>query len=284
MQQRHSMKKAPGKIVIFGQYKSGTTALFTKLKNSLPDDTRLLFEPRAYVADEKDADRWILSKTILKFPGHPEPVDYQTFLGFDRKICLCRDPRDWLVSFTLFLCQEKESIYTDDKAVAHVLDYLYRKESAPRSLPIAALLDYLLQAPPALSRDKFLRRTHDLQKWAIEFCAGLQDMCMLRYEDLVDGHLLALQEYLGFALTGTSQVDRQFDHVPRTCSHGDWKNWFTREDEDVFAPFFTEYIRHYGYSEDWSPSATPHVRAAHGSAYVARIIERKRALREGVAH
>lgn len=36
------------KIVIFGLAKSGTTALFYKIKNSLPPDTVCLFEPRSF--------------------------------------------------------------------------------------------------------------------------------------------------------------------------------------------------------------------------------------------
>jgi hypothetical protein len=112
----------------------------------------------------------------------------------------------------------------------------------------------------------------------MDFHAGLQNTCMLRYEDFVDGTLFALQEYLGFPLNGASQVEKQFDHVPRTCSYGDWKNWLTPEDADIFAPYFQEYIRYHGYPEDWRHDDRPKIDAAHGSAYVARVIERKRTL------
>ncbi|MBK1724478.1 hypothetical protein [Thiocystis violacea] len=271
------MKQAPGKIVIFGQYKSGTTGVFTKIRNSLPADTRTLFEPLAYNAEDQDANRWVLAKTILKFVGHPEPVDYDSFLGFDRRIYLVRDPRDWLVSFTLFLCQEKPSIFQDDDALRWVMDYLKRKEAQPRQLPLKALLDYLFAAPPAMTLDFFAERTRGLQA----FCMGFEERLggnavTLRYEDFVDGRLAPLSDYLELELAGDAKVDRQYAHVPRTCAHGDWKNWLTAEDERVFRPYFDDYIRHYGYQADWRTNDAPRIDPAHGSEYVERVVRMKR--------
>lgn len=272
------MKPEPGKIVIFGQYKSGTTALFTKLKNSLPGDTRTMFEPRAYLPEQGDEQRWLLSKTILKFPGHPEPVDYESFLGFDRKLYLPRDPRDWLLSYTLFMTQEKESIYKSDQSIAFVLDYLRRKEADPTNVPLTQLLEYLLTAPPVLSLEYFAERTRDLQLWCIEFHSALKESFTITYEDFVDRRLTALEDYLGFSLVGTSQVDKQFDHVPRTCAYGDWKNWLLPEDIAYFRPFFAPYIAHHGYPVEWEPNQAPVIRPEYSSDYVARVIRRKRAL------
>jgi hypothetical protein len=274
------MTTTPARIVIFGQYKTGTTALFTLIRDALPGDTRTLFEPLAYRWEEGDSERWVLAKTILKYPGHPEPVDYASFLEFERRIYLVRDPRDWLVSSTLFLTQQKESIYGDEKATAFVLDYLTRKESDPESMPLRVLLEYILNAPPATGLDHFAKRTQGLQTWCIQFEARLENRFSLRYEDLVDGRLDRLSGYLGLPLKGDPRVDRAYDHVPRTRAYGDWKNWLLEEDADFFRPYFNAYIEYYGYTPDWTPDVKRIIRPEFASDYVARVMERKRRLSE----
>lgn len=271
------MKPSPGKIVIFGQYKSGTTGVFTKIRNSLPGEPRTLFEPLVYTPEPADVDRWVIAKTILKFAGHPEPVDYDSFLGFDRRIYLVRDPRDWLVSFALFLCQEKPSIFTDDAAMHWVMDYLHRKEADPQCAPLKELLDFLFAAEPSMTAEFFGRRTQGLQGLCMEFEQRLGDNAIrLRYEDFVDGKLAGLSQYLEIDLAGDAQVDSRYAHVPRTCAYGNWKHWLTAEDEAFFRPYFDAYIQHYGYQAEWGPSKHPRIDPAHGSAYVARVVAMKR--------
>lgn len=270
------MKPNPGKIVIFGQYKSGTTGLFTKIHHSLPPATRVLFEPLAYTPEPEDANRWVLAKTILKFANHPQPVDEASFLAFDRRLYLIRDPRDWLVSSTLFLCQEKAAVYGDPDARAWVMDYLARKEAAPRSLALKELLDFIMRAAPAMTTEFFCARTQGLQARCIAFEQRHADnLFHIRYEDFVDGRLDPLAAYLEFPLHGDAEVDPSFAHVPRTRGHGNWRAWFTADDVDFFAPYFADYIAHYGYDHDWRLDPEPRIEARHASDYVARVMHRK---------
>jgi len=274
------MKPTPGKIVIFGQYKTGTTGLFTKIRNSLPKaelEPRTLFEPLEYQPEARDESRWVLAKTILKFPGHPEPVDYDSFLGFDRRIYLSRDPRDWLVSSALFLCQEKASVFSKQESTDWVLDYLRKKETQPHRYPLKELLDYIFALPPSIAPELAGETARGEQAFCMEFEERIRDNYLrLRYEDFVDGHLESLSDYLEFDLEGDANVDRHYAHVPRTCTHSDWKNWLTPEDEAFFRPYFNAYIREYGYEIDWQPNEQPRIDAAHGSRYVERVIQMKR--------
>lgn len=263
------------RIVVFGQYKTGTTAVFSKIKNSLPTDTRTLFEPSCYVPERDNTERCTLAKTILKLPDDGYPVDYSGFLDFDRQIVLVRDPRDWLVSITLFLTQEKTSIYRDPNAVNFVMDYLRGKEADAKALPLRALLEYILRAPPAVSLEDAASRSQALNNWCIEFTSKLHDAFVLRYEDFVDGRLGALEGYLGLSLSGSGEPDQAYSHVPRTRSYGDWKNWLVDEDVRFFKPFFDDYIQHFGYPDDWSLNDQPRVRAEFGSEYVRRVVDRK---------
>src|SRR5690606_15023024 len=85
------------KIVIAGQGKSGTAALFHKIRAAVPDSTRLLFEPRAYEPEPDDGH--VLAKVLIDPPGY---VDFSTFEPFDKKILIVRDPRDNLISRLLY--------------------------------------------------------------------------------------------------------------------------------------------------------------------------------------
>lgn len=73
---------SPKKIVIFGQYKTGTTATFYKLLNSLPSNTKTLFESEEYVEEDEDKLISVLAKVIL---AKPESVKYNTFKNFEKK-------------------------------------------------------------------------------------------------------------------------------------------------------------------------------------------------------
>lgn len=271
------MKPNPGMIVIFGQYKSGTTGLFTKVHKSLPENTRTLFEPSLYVPEEDDHRRWVLAKTILKEPEHPEPVDYGSFMGFDRQLILSRDPRDWLISATLFICQLKDSVFNNEKSFSWVMDYLYKKEEDPKHNSLNMLLDYILSTPPAITIAEFARRAQRRHAFCIEFQQSLGDTVQpVRYEDFVDGRISSLEAYLEFPLTGDAQVQASYDHVPRTCSHGNWRDWLTTEDVDFFKPFFDDYIRYHHYDPNWDLRDLPLIIPDHCSGYVQRVVQKKR--------
>jgi hypothetical protein len=270
------MKPNPGMIVIFGQYKSGTTGLFTKVRNSLPENTRTLFESLTYDPEEGDPFRWVLAKTILKEPGHPEPVNYKSFMRFDRRLLLSRDPRDWLISATLFICQLKESVFNDENTLAWVMDYLYRKEENPRELSVITLLDYILSTPPAITLESFAHRAKMRHAFCIEFQQSLGDAVQpIRYEDFVDGQLSIVENYLEIPLTGDAQVQAAYNHVPRTCSYGNWRDWLTPEDIHFFKPFFDDYIRYQQYDPDWCLHEFPMIQPAHCSGYLRRVVQKK---------
>lgn len=268
------MNRNPEKIVVFGQYKTGTTGFFTRIRNSLPESTRTLFESNEYIQEDQDKSRWVLAKVILKEPGHPDPVNYASFQVFDRRICITRDPRDWLVSATLFNCQLKESVFGNEEAMEWVMDYLHQKEASPHSLPLKMLLEYILGLPPALDIDTFGRRASARHAFCTEFQNNLKDNVLgVRYEDFVDGRVHEMEEYLNLPLDGPAEVAPDHAHVPRTCSYGNWKDWFTEEDVIFFRPFFEEYIQHHGYDTNWLLSNCPIINPAHCSQYVTKVVK-----------
>ncbi|NCC52646.1 MAG: hypothetical protein EOM20_15705 [Spartobacteria bacterium] len=275
------------RIVIFGQYKTGTTALFYKIRNSLPPTTRILFEPREFMPEPGDESRAVLAKVILGDPAcEPDPVRYPTFSDFTKKIYIVRDPRDWLVSGTLFLVQQESAIYNDDALLDTVFELLEQKERAPRRVSICRLLDKILTVLPGYSLKTTTEWITCQHRWLWDFEEGLSDHFVLSYEDFVDGRLDALQAYLGVPLTGRAEVDPVHDHVVRSKRYGDWRHWFTPEDVDYFRPVFESYLERYQYAHDWTLSEQPEIRPEHCSGYVRRTVAKKRPLggwREGTS-
>jgi hypothetical protein len=266
------MTMSAATIAILGQYKSGTTGLFYKIKNSLPLPVRTLFEPYEYVPEPEDTRRGVLAKVILGLVDGAEAVRYDTFLGFDKKLYLVRDPRDWLVSGTLFLMQEIH----EDRQLNPIMALLRRKEADPRNVSLLEIFDRILRAKPGRSLAQTMQWMTRQVQWLPEFESRLDDYCRIKYEDFVDGRIQEMEDYLGIPLLGSAEVSEEHDHVPRTQRYGDWKNWLVERDVEHFRPVFDAYIRRYGYSTDWSVNDRPVVRPEFCSQYVERLVRKRR--------
>ena len=274
---RKSPRKKP-KIALLGQYKFGTTGLFFKLKNSLPTSTRTLFESTQYLPERGDEDRYILAKVILGVPEGSHFVQYQTFLTFEKRIYLIRDPRDWVVSGTLFLIQADPNLYENDDKLISILDLLRQKERDPNSISLLEILEWILDSMPGQSIARirgWILRQH---RWLFRFERRLDDYCTVRYEDFVENEIAPLENYLGISLRGSDTVKSEQEHVVRTRGYGNWRDWFVPKDVEFFKPLFEEYLRRYGYPLEWSLNEQPRVGADHCTRYVSRVVNRKRAL------
>jgi len=254
--------------VIFGQYKSGTTALFCQLRDALNGrEIRGLFEESEYVETEGDANRWLLAKVILSFNSQ---IRYDSFFKFQKKLLIYRDPRDWLISAMLFAFQEhNRNIYNDPDRFEPLFDLLKKKESNPGSVSLRQILS-MIDPLPRKTR-LFVEQT----KWQIEFEKRLDDYHKIRYEDFIDGNISALEDYLELRLPEEFSVDR-FPHVARTKSYGNWRDWFLEEDVELFRPVMQPYLEHYGYPLEWRLNREPVIDPKFCSEYVTRTVALRR--------
>lgn len=266
------------KIVIFGPYKSGTTGLFYKIRNSLPGNVRTLFEPTEYVPHDEDNNRWVLSKTITGVQDGDGPwrIKYETFMGFDSKIYLVRDPRDLIISGILFMVQQEPTLYDNDDKLIRILKILKEKETRPKSISVRELFEQIVEASDNHTFDKAVDWLGRQYRWLMEFESQLDDYCLIRYEDFVDGQIEDLEDYLDMRLRGKAVVDPVHDHVPRTMGYNNWKNWFLKTDIDFFKPLFEEYILHYNYPTNWQLNDRQMISPEHCSKYIERMVKKKR--------
>src|SRR5688500_13798519 len=123
------------RILIAGQAKSGTTALYYALKQTLPRKYTCLFEPHSTTAAA--GDRHVLAKVLINPTLRPD-----AFETFDRKILIVRDPRDNLVSRLLYAVFDRE-FFADDGKVRVFVERLERKRRDPAGVPLRELLQVL---------------------------------------------------------------------------------------------------------------------------------------------
>jgi hypothetical protein len=252
------------KVLIVGIARSGTSALYFKLKQALPESTWCLFEPAHFDPSDPGCPPNVLAKIVVGPPGR---FHYDSFREFDRKIMMVRDPRDNIVSRILYRPCGTEAFRKDEAKIAAFLDVLRDKEADPRRISIVeliALFDRLTDA----NRAAWMTALHD---FALDFHRANDDFFVYTYEDFIAGRYAALEDYLDIALpSGEADVTAQYEHVVRAKTVNDWKHWFTAEDVAYFRPGLTPFMRAYGYPDDWVLAAEPHINPAHASEFVRR--------------
>jgi hypothetical protein len=268
----------PTQILIAGMAKTGTTALFFKISNSLTSceeaasKTKLLFEPTTYSGPDNErvlAKIIIQEKTSLTIWGENSCfrwVNFNDFKKFNKKILLLRDPRDRLIS-TLLYSAQGPVFRSNTENIDFFLGLLEKKERDPGSVSLLELIAARLRS-----------RNHSLQTWKnslsgnleyfLEFRRKQNDFFYYKYEDFVQGKTEALEGFLGFPLSGDAVVVKALDRVVRTKKSGDWQNWFLDEDICFFKPVFQAFMHELGYEGSWSLPDRQIILPSHSSEYV----------------
>lgn len=261
------------RIVIFGNGKSGTTALYYKILSALTDQRVFRqFEPHRFVGpDNPENYDYSLSKLLL---SSDSSVDFTQYRVFEKNIYLVRDPRDWIVSAILFRMRSPQ-IARSPASISKILDILKRKEAEPKSISLMSIFEEFVQCSQQQS-DILKAWISNMQIWLLGFEAYYQSAFTLAYEDLVDGRLTLLGAYLEIEMPiGEAEVAPVHSHVVRTKGYGDWKNWFLESDVEYFKPIFSDYIERHGYSDNWNLPTNPIIDPAFGSKYVANNMSEK---------
>lgn len=275
------------KIVIYGLAKSGTSALFYKIRNSLPPGTIELFEPSSYGPRDRlrarlrALRRGRVSPDVLAklLPWDWRPVRVADFDRFDRQILLVRDPRDRLISGLLYRGYNAAFIARDAPAL-EFLGLLRAKESRPGEIPVGRLIEAFEKLErEAGGRADWLERYH--RQGVLEplkFHDERRHLAVFRYEQLVDRRFETLESALGLPLKGSATVPPSLGRVVRTKRYGAWRDWFTPEDVEAFRPAMTPYLDRYYPGANWDLDPSPRLDPDEGSGYFERIVNERRAL------
>lgn len=257
------------RILIVGQAKTGTTALFHSIRRSLPKSTHCLFEPIEYESSAADRNRHVLAKVLVR---HVKPAKLESFREFERKIVIIRDPRDTLVSAVLYSVFHAQ--HDASSAVRNLIGVLEQKESDAGQvsfLQVMAAVDQLSQDGRSCLDDFCYSASLFRQ-----FHATAESWHPVRYEDFVAGRVTSLEQYLGLKLEQSPSVPTQVQRVSRTNASGDWKNWLTEADIDALRPLLEPAMRQLGYEDEWNLNPRPEIPPQHGSLYVRRLLKERR--------
>jgi len=264
----------PRQILVAGQAKTGTTALFFKIGNSLLaceeaiSNTKFLFEPTTYSGSKNER---VLAKILL----HSGLVKFEDFKSFNKKILLLRDPRDQLISSLLYSAQGKTFSSSANKTNLF-LTLLEKKEQSPGSVSILELRAALFDSKDSTLQEWKKNISRNLHHF-LEIRRRQNDFFSYKYEDFIQGKTQELENFLGFPLTGNATVNKAFKRVVRTKKSGDWQNWFLEEDVCFFRPLFQDFMRELDYEDSWSLPECQVLLPDHGSRYVRKNLHRKSA-------
>lgn len=260
------------KILIAGYAKTGTTGLFFKIKNSIKEEIRELFEIRNYQPIPGEEKKTILAKVLIG-AGNYE-WNYKSYFSFDKKIFLIRDPRDTFISYLLYRILHSRFLQDKEKVKIYI-DLVRKKEDNPDSVNVKDIIKLFYELNERCFDDAvFKNDTTNQTNFLFDFFDGYRDFFILKYEDFVDGKLEKLEEYLGFRLSGSSDVGEQFQRVARTKSYNNWKDWFTEEDAAYYKPLFSKFMSRFGYN-DWQLNDNKKILYEHASGYIERILKGK---------
>jgi hypothetical protein len=254
------------KTLIVGIARSGTSALYFKLRQALPETTWCLYEPPCFDPLDPGGSPNVLAKIVI---GPPGEFDCTSFRQFDKKIMIVRDPRDNVISRVLYGPCATEVFRRDKAKIAVFTRALLCKEDNPGSISVLELIELFRHL---IGRNS-ARQPSLLFDLALDLHRTNNDFLVYKYEDFIAGRYAAIEDYLGIELPGgDADVTAQYEHVVGTKAANDWKNWFTADDVEYFRPYLASFMRAYDYPDDWTLAAEPHISPEHGSEFVRRSV------------
>ncbi len=271
-------------ILVIGTAKSGTTAVYTSIKNAMGERLVSYFEPSAsdFNAALRSSAKEVLVKLTLIDRAKYKNL-YEDIHHFDKQIIVIRDPRDILISNLLYNVRWMR-FAKDPTRLKIFLDALREKEGDPSSHSVISLyrLRDTLESEVMQSWES-PRSWHDEYNdyaIAVRMIEKNKDLHILHYKDYIDGKLGGLSAYIGTEITGNADVSKLVEkhshkkstkNIARSKRYDNWKNWFTAEDITAFRPVFQPLMNKAGYKDDWTLNAAPEINPKHASQYVETI-------------
>jgi hypothetical protein len=234
--------------IVLGISKSGTTGHYQMLKGEalrLNKNSIALYEPKKKrVLDTAMSNIRcypVLAKVMMQ---HVKRLRIN-HVAFTHKIAVVRDPRDLLVSLTMY--RPMISDLTEDE-MTPFMGLLAKKVADPSSISlreISELGDTL--GLKTLSMEDLLAQYVELHNISQQ-----HGYILSRYEDFVTGNNYSLEKYVGCSLNNEAKVAGWTGHVVRSKKHEQWKDWMTDEDVEYYSSCFDPILDLFGYSKRWS--------------------------------
>jgi hypothetical protein len=261
------------KILIIGTGKTGTTVMVYKVSGGLPNCHAFSGgRPGKYVGDYENA---VYKHTYEERKGKSFEVfkEHLNKEHYDRKIWMARDPRDAAVSRMLY--RWHKGLQGNKKQYRTHLDLVLKKEKDPNSVPFYEICRYTGHNGWPRTVGQVVEEEQHRYQQMVQFVNELgSDWLRFTFEDMVAGKFEILNDYLGFEVQADATVPSTSGKakVIRKKSAGDWRQWFTAEDVEIFKPVFTPYMELIGYDcDDWLPEPNPVIEPEYSSVYMQNL-------------
>ena len=214
--------------LIAGLAKSGTTILFSRLREALPDPVLTYFEPDQ---DQQLADilaAGAVDTTLTKVLIGRVTADNALLRDFERHVLIYRDPRDQFISMLLYLFYDFQ-LSGDSGGFRQARDALQDKVNDPERYSTIELYNTVAGLVGRAPIGVFNNLHREQQAYIERFSPHL-----LRYEDFIDGKLGGVEGYLSLSLKNKAEVADSYTRVARSRAYGDWKTGSTRRTRTIF--------------------------------------------------
>ena len=264
------------KVLILGLGKSGTTAMVYKVAGGLPNCHAFSGgQPGKHIGNYENA---VYKHTYEERKGKSFDL-YKEHLkkeSYDRKIWMARDPRDAAVSRMLYRWHKGHK-GSKKQYEAH-LELVLKKEKDPASISFAELCRYSGRNAWPRSIEDVVDQERVRYDRMHAFVKELgDDWFLFKYEDMIDGNFESLNEYLGFAVKADGEVPASTGKakVVRKKASGDWRQWFTEQDVELFKPAYKDYMELIGYDlNDWALDENPVIEPEYSSDYMQNLLRK----------
>jgi len=264
------------KILILGHGKSGTTVFLFKVSGGLPNCQAFSGgDPGKNWGDYENA---VYKHTYSERKGRDFELfmDHVTEANYDRKIWMARDPRDIAVSEMLYRWHKGHRGLRKQYR-AH-LELVQKKEQDPGSISFHVLCRYIGHDGWPMTMEEVIEKARFRYQRMHDFVKNLgNEWFIFSYEDMIDKNHEGLQEYLGFEIRDDAEipVTTKKAKVARKKAYGEWRNWFTEEDVELFKPVYLPYMGLIGYDcDDWTLSPNPVIEPEFSSMYIKRLVRK----------
>jgi len=235
--------------LIAGLAKSGTTMLFSRMKQALAADVATFFEP-----DQESQFQEVLAAgesrdTLTKVLIGRVTQQHNILHQFDKHVVIYRDPRDQFISMLLYLFYDFQ-VNGDKAGYDACMAALTRKVEDPENV---STMDLYCEIAARVGRAPVgvFKKLHLEQRAYIDEFKP-HPVC---YESLLDGEYQDLQAYSGLNVGVDAQVPKEYSRVARSKGYGDWRLWLNKDDLAYVNAEWGETITRLGYPLLETPDA-----------------------------
>jgi hypothetical protein len=155
------------------------------------------------------------------------------------------------------------------------LNLVLQKEKDPKSVPFVEICRYSGKNDWPLTHEQVVEEELHRYQQMVKFVKGLgSDWILFKFEDMVAQKFDALNNYLEFEVQADANVPSASGKakVIRKKGTGDWRQWFTEEDVELFKPAYLPYMELIGYDcNDWEPNPKPVIEPEFSSVYMQNL-------------